>query len=61
MKQCWKSSNKVDGSSTIHLLDVCGSGDNSVDAIELNDGDIASIVVEFRCLGAVSEICFCTY
>ncbi len=52
--------NKVDG-STICLLDVCGSGDNSVDEIELNDGDIASIVVELRCSGAVSEICFCTY
>ena len=52
--------NKVDG-STIRLLDVCGSGDNSVDEIELNDGDIASIVVEFRRSGAVSEICFCTY
>jgi hypothetical protein len=32
-----------------------------VDEIELNDGDIASIVVELRCSGAVSEICFCTY
>lgn len=50
--------NKVGGKS-IRLLDVGGSGDNSVDEVELKEKDVASLVVEFRRSGAVSEICFC--